>query len=185
MRPTILLDMDGCLADFQGGACRIHNAPDYGVKIWDWYKSDWGMDEEEFWGPILTRNFYQNHVDKLPWANELIGLAHSFGEVVISTANPFHPELIASKVQWIEDNLPFVDVMLGDRKSLMAKPGNILIDDSDKNVSSFWHSGGFAVHFPQPWNSADFATPYRLGYVRQQLSALTKVLEMNWEFKLC
>lgn len=168
----ILLDLDGVLADFNGGACEVHNKPLYVPEKWDYF-TDWGMTSDEFWKPIEDAGhcFYTNKVRPYPWAADLLRLVRQYGDFVIATANPLHPGLAASKTEWIRryvgDN---AQVMMGNRKDLLAAPGRVLIDDNDENVRKFVAGGGHGIRFPQLWNEARDLVDYRILSVKECLS---------------
>ena len=173
----ILLDLDGVVADFVGGACAVHGRPDYHVTRWSWY-DEWGQSDAEFWRPIALHgaSFYQRFVKPYPWAQDLLRLIKDTDlPFIIATANPLHAGLVASKVDWIRDHVGHdVSVMMGDRKDLLSSPGRILIDDNDKNVSDFRGRGGEAIIFPQPWNACSLQTSERLEWVRLSLARYEK-----------
>lgn len=171
----IFLDLDGVLANFTDGACKVHGRLGYCVKKWDWY-SDWGYSDDDFWRPIeeLGEDFYSKWVKPFPWNNDILRLVRSHGEFVIATANPLHPGLASSKTRWINEHIRGpVDVMMGNRKDLFSAPGRILIDDSDDNISRWRESGGDGILFPQPWNENRILVGERVQVVREQLEVLT------------
>jgi hypothetical protein len=85
------------------------------------------------------------------------------------------------KVHWLQQFFDprFRRYMLGSHKHLMAKPGVVLIDDSDAKCEKFIEAGGGAILFPQPWNSnydqIDARKPYgsRLAFVENQLDEIS------------
>lgn len=173
----ILLDLDGVLADFTGGANDVHGRPLYVVAKWDWY-SDWGMSDDEFWEPIkqLGHCFYARHVPQYPWAADLLRLVKDY---IIVTANPLHSGLASGKTDWIRKHIgydaPVITTCSGgnfhaaDLKAMLAGPDRILIDDSDENVAAFRAAGGKAITFPQPWNKAHAFTKHRIEFVKDCL----------------
>lgn len=169
-------DVDGVLADFIKGACAVHGHPDHVVRSWDWYKSDWGITDEEFWAPIYEcEDFYGDHVPKYSWADELVSVAAEYGPIVYATVNPLHDKLSASKTRWIRNNLgdqrPVFTVYEGPRgpnrrgKELLAAPNSVLIDDADANIEKWVKRGGRGILFPQLWNKeADLKEAEGVGY---------------------
>ena len=176
----IVLDLDGVLADFTGGACAVHGRPHHIVTTWDWYK-DWGHSDRDFWHPIEKMGFafYPVYVKPYPWLDELLTLVKQF-DWVLATANPLHPDLAASKVEWINKYIgKDAPVMMGNHKELLAKEGRLLIDDSDVNTNAFRGRGGMAVTFPQPWNKAKDNLKDRVGHIKRALEYYDDLLKRN------
>lgn len=154
-----LLDMDGVIVDFVGGASRLFGTdltkhPDWGIE------KALGITERQFWKKIdeAGEEFWED-LDEYPWTEELLLVLgeHSF---IISTSPSLHPNSTAGKVRWLKKKFGygFTNYMIGKHKYLMAKSGLTLIDDKDRNVEQFLYEGGSAVLFPQPWNAnRDFA----------------------------
>lgn len=62
------------------------------------------------------------------------------------------------KRAWLERNLrewhaQGFETLLCSNKAEHAKPGYVLIDDSDGEVQAFRQKGGKGIVFPRPWNS--------------------------------
>ena len=76
------------------------------------------------------------------------------GTFHISTSPSRAPASSMGKVHWLQQFFDprFRQYMLGSHKYLMAKPGVVLIDDSDVKCTKFIEAGGDAIVFPQPWN---------------------------------
>lgn len=175
----IHLDMDGVLSDFVTAALELHQSPD---AIHDWPPGEFnmarvlGISSSEFWGGIDRQGAdYWARLKPYPWFAELTALAREFGEVSILTSPSQHPDCPAGKVRWIHEHLGkgFRDFLIGPPKYLCARPGAVLIDDSDRNVDRFRLHGGQAILFPQPWNS-NHAITDRLAFVRRELEAARK-----------
>ncbi len=76
--------------------------------------------------------------------------------VCILTTPTEDPECLAGKLEWIHDHFPkwmHKQYLIGWQKHLLARPGALLIDDSDKNVDAFQKAGGQTLLVPRPWNS--------------------------------
>lgn len=149
----ILVDCDGVLADFVSSAARVHGkSPE--ILSWDFWL-EWGLEPEEFWAPLATRDFWLG-LQPYKWANDFLASLRELGEVTICTS-PMHLNTevcIGAKLDWLESYFGIrpVDVMVGRKKWLMAGKGRVLIDDYEENVSKFWQAGGSSILFPQPWN---------------------------------
>jgi hypothetical protein len=132
----ILLDCDGVLADFVGGASEVHGkSPE--IYSWDFWVQ-WRLEPEEFWAPLATREFWLG-LRPYKWAGELLAGLRELGEVTVCTA-PMHLNTevcIGAKLDWLESYFGIrpENVMVGRKKHLMAGKHRILIDDSEGQCS--------------------------------------------------
>jgi hypothetical protein len=80
----------------------------------------------------------------------------------------------SGKVAWIKNNLPNYQrrFLIGPPKQFCAHADAVLIDDADSNVDAFREAGGYAVLYPQPWNSRHGESGYRVEVMAQELMAL-------------
>ena len=155
MVPQILLDMDGVLADFVGGAAQLYGKDANLVDCWDFYHK-WEMTAEEFW-PALGRDFWAG----LPLTHEcrgIVKLAEGLvgAENVCLLSSPCMTEgCMEGKMDWIKRNLPDYRrrFLFGPAKQFATARHRVLVDDSDDNVRSFVKHGGCAVMVPRPWNT--------------------------------
>lgn len=171
----ILLDLDGVAVDFSSEACRLFGKPDLEIRSWD----SWtylGVTEREFWDTIdaAGHEFWRN-LPAYPWYSQLMSLFQGY-PVTFSTTPSKCASSAYGKRLWFLDQFgsDFTDYMMGGQKFLMAKPGAVLIDDSDKNVAKFREHGGSVVLFPQLWNSGRTLLPHtdRVDYVRSELNKI-------------
>lgn len=165
---TIYLDIDGVLNRFQLEAlqevgCQITDESEYPVECqWDIVGAAQrlGVDvtEQEFWDAI-PRCLWETS-EKTSWAGMLIGRCRrvvGHRNMYLLTSPTLDPECAAGKLKWIQTFLPnwlHRQFLMGPVKHCCARPGALLIDDSDKNVNAFRSAGGEAFLFPRPWNSA-------------------------------
>lgn len=168
-KKNILLDMDGVLSDFLTGALRVLDAK-YGpvhsgdpveayVKNYSQFAMEvyYGITPEQFWEPIAnTPNFWYD-LPCMPWARELLGVLRSFGDVTICTAPGNDVTCCTQKQAWLRDilDVDYHDVVMCNKKFLLANPDTILIDDYHKNITEFQLVGGKAVLVPSNWNTLD------------------------------
>mgnify|MGYP001187749547 CR=1 FL=1 len=154
-KPTIYLDMDGVLVDFVSGAIEatgIDLTHDTWTE-WDAYRlKEWSSDQ--FWAPINERLYFWEDLQPYPWAEELLELCKSFGEVVFCSTPSRNPESASGKLTWLQQRgwLKDHDCILMKDKWRLAKPGTILIDDRRDSCALFSAHGGKSICFPQPWN---------------------------------
>ena len=85
------------------------------------------------------------------------------------TSPTLSPDCLAGKLEWIQRHAPKWmqrQFLIGPSKHLCAKPGVLLIDDGDKNVTTFQERGGMAILVPRPWNSLHGCDP--VAYLSEQ-----------------
>lgn len=168
----ILLDMDGVLVDFSGAACALHGKPGTEILSWDMWNYLGLETEDDFWGKIdaVGVDFWTG-LNKYPWFDQLFALLSGYPWTIATTPSK-DPTSAYGKRVWLGQQFgrDFTNYMLGKQKHLLAKPGVLLIDDSDKNIRLFREAGGKAILFPQPWNHNRSLTGDRIEYVRSQLN---------------
>lgn len=160
----IILDMDECLSDFKGGACRLHgvakeeymrSAPPL---VWEAY-TYLGLTVDDFWNPIHQQGerFWEN-LERLPWCHELVKLVNevSKGNWIIATSPSRDPYCFSGKVKWLKRVFGnhFDRFSIGSHKHFYAQKGSILIDDREANCEKFIEHGGDAILFPSHGNIA-------------------------------
>ena len=186
MLDTVLIDMDGVLADFARHAFAKFDRLDI-LDNWPAGKYDLeeilGIPQDEIW-EVLDKEgpeFWAN-LPVLPWATDLCALTRKMvGRFYIATSPSRAPASSMGKVYWMQRFFDprFRRYMLGSHKYLMAKPGVVLIDDSDDKCAKFIEAGGSAILFPQPWNAnynkvlEGEAHGGRLAFVEEQIDILS------------
>ncbi len=164
-RAKCFLDQDGVIADFVGGACRVHSklnpfilAKNLGefelIKIW-------GMTEQQFWAPIdaLGVAFWEGLEPTQEAAKLVDFVTATFGQdnVAVLTAPSEDPGCIPGKRAWMKKYFPKLERKMifanASNKRFLAGPENWLVDDRDRNVDQFLADGGNGVLVPRPWNS--------------------------------
>jgi len=155
----VLLDCDGVIADFVGGACRLHQRADP-------YEGDknredgnmekiWGMDHDDFIKD-MDYDFWFN-LEVLPHATKLVAVLESaFGRenICLLTKPTKTRGACDGKRAWIEKNFPqYADrYLLGPDKTFCSHSNSLLVDDYIKNCRSFVQQGGRAYLVPAAWN---------------------------------
>lgn len=167
---TIFCDLDGVIADFVSAsieACDLPIGHD-DVKTWNFFKPY--MPAEEFWRTIHEQKYFWEDLPIYPWAHELVDMLKRHGDVVFCTDPSHDDESATGKIRWLKRH-GFVgpggmNYVLTAEKWRLAKPGTILVDDSEENCFEFTRKRGAGITFPQPWNFAgrDFI-PDRVGYL--------------------
>lgn len=177
----VFLDMDGVLSDFQGAACKLHQklSPSELASKNTWPPCEWnmpkvfGLSKEKFWGKIdETPNFWHD-MPMMPHCLDVLGVARGIADSVRVLTTPHdHAECYAGKFEWCRRVLNITPYLCRE-KHLLARPGRLLIDDSDENCDAFRAAGGSAILFPQHWNSAHDKAPFGpLFYLAQELGKL-------------
>lgn len=149
-----LLDLDGVLVDFVGGAAKLHGFDPALAVRWD-FMADVGLTQNQFWSP-LGEDFWAN----LPWMPDgmriLAIVEKAFGpENVCLLTSPCDTDgCMQGKLRWIRKHLPVYNrrYLMGSAKEFCASRDSLLIDDSDSNTTKFATAGGWGVLVPRPWN---------------------------------
>lgn len=178
MLDRILLDIDGVLADFVGGALRLFHRLD---ALEAWPPGEWevarviGVADEDFWATVDHggEDFWAR-LEPTPWAAGFVELCEGVcpGRVSLLSSPSRDPYSAAGKIQWIRSHFPQFEqryIFAPAEKELLAAPGRLLIDDNDGNCERFAAAGGDAIVFPQPWNRIG-AVPDPVGYVADLLA---------------
>lgn len=160
---TILLDMDGVIANFVCAALDACNkATNKNITIEDYPKHEWEISNiydisvAEFWEIINgTENFWLN-IELYPWSYKLWAYLNTYTDnIVISTAPGHDPKCAYEKQIWIKKHFGIDNdkMMIGRKKWLMARPDTLLIDDNTLNCNNFSEYGGNVIQVPSNWNT--------------------------------
>jgi len=171
---TILLDIDGVLADFVGATLALFGRQEVSVDRWNFH-TQLGMTSNEMWNRIdgAGHDFWAD-MPKLPWADELVEMLIRSGLTTILCTSPSLSDGCNSgKVAWIRKNFPQFhrQFMITPCKHLL-RGDFVLIDDSDDNVKKFRQNSQPAILFPQPWNLNMDLIANRIGYIKFSLEGL-------------
>jgi 5'(3')-deoxyribonucleotidase len=146
----VFIDMDGVLCDFVGGVCELCN-----------YNDAWPYGEYDIckvvgcniW-PLLEKAGLQwwTGLKKTEEADELLRTVTNY-DYYICTSPTLDPMSAAGKLIWLQVHYPQVErrFFITPHKYLLAKD-NILIDDSDEQITKWHNTGGIGVLLPRPWN---------------------------------
>ena len=182
MITQICLDIDGVLVDWCGAVCKIFGQdPDdvyarwmpgnditepLGISLTDMWKA---VDAygEDFWSGL----------EAYPWCDELWETCTAIAPTILLTSPSRNPASVAGKVRWMQERFGdgFRDFSISPRKHFCARPGAVLIDDTDKNCDQFvtgvdgQPTGAKAIVFPQPWNSLKHFQWNPFEFARQSL----------------
>lgn len=155
---TLFFDLDGVLADFVGGALRVHGAElaresvTWGFPLQIGFT---GVDDPRFWAPFgfdywSNLEPYADGFALLAAARFMLGVER----IGLLTSPCDTAGCVDGKRKWVARHLPDYRrrLFVGSAKELFAGPTKILIDDHDPNCSKFTAAGGHAITPPRPWN---------------------------------
>lgn len=115
------------------------------------------VSAEYFWNLVTPAVW--DHLPRRYEANQLLSLCEGYvgrENVIICTASLGDPLHYAGKMAWIYRNLPewtHRQVSITSMKHAYARPGSLLIDDSEANINKFRATrDGEAILVPRPWN---------------------------------
>ncbi len=159
MNDTILLDMDGVIADFVTAAAVALNMPCDPTKVQGWdLPKHFGIDAAAFWAAQDAIPDFWLQIKPYPNIGLFIDTLRTYGEVYFLTAPSLHRNCASHKIAWLRQHVGDWTTgrfLIGKPKHLLAKPyGTVLIDDSDANCDAWGQAGGQYVTFPRSWNGA-------------------------------
>ena len=150
--PTIYLDMDGVLADFNTAARSYLNASKADEKN----AAQNGRWPKHSWHKLVDAPNFYRHLPKMPLADELVKLAYRFKnelgwDICILTAIPTNnevPDVFQDKFDWMAEHYPGIRLCFGPYstdKYKHARKGDILVDDRSSNCEEWTATGQRAV----------------------------------------
>lgn len=161
MTKVLYFDIDGVLARFTDGACRIHGRLVQQPTVWNFHKEQWSptMTSAELFAP-MGRAFWAG-LDLWDDGMRLLQLTewkmHPHHKRIGLLTSPCETDgCIDGKRDWIGKHLPeykFRLIPTPAKGELFAHPNAILVDDSDDNIASWREHGGVGVLVPRPWNA--------------------------------
>jgi hypothetical protein len=144
--PTIFLDMDGVVADFDAHAAEIigrMHAPNTRFLQEEWQKI---LNYPRFYRDLPLCKDAEYLV-----SNVLTMAQQNNMDVKFLSAIPRNNDLpwaAYDKVLWAQKYFPEIPVWVGpysDDKQLRSHPGEVLIDDRKTNIKQWHAKGGFAI----------------------------------------
>ena len=179
----IKFDVDGVLARFTTGACKIHGRPTDETPIYTTWNHHytWGIKDEAFYAPMgkaFWRDLpvWDDGMQLLRLVEAMVGRdAISFLSAPVRTAG-----CEEGKRAWFAATLPqydpWADLFLGGAKHKHAHADGILVDDSESNCQKWEKADGIAILVPRPWNAfrdlCDENGSFHVGYVQDQIGRL-------------
>lgn len=151
-KPTLYLDMDGVLADFNALARQTLNATSQDEHA----AAARGRWPDEEWRKLKdVPNFYRI-LPKTDIADDLVTLARCFRDqlgwriralTAIPKGNDM-PDAFQDKLEWMQEHYPDIRVYFGPYskdKQRHAQPGDYLVDDRVDNCREWTEAGGVAI----------------------------------------
>lgn len=150
--PTLYIDMDGVVADFNGFAATVLREPvDFSTEKWT----------EEQWSKLRSYPCLYKHLPKMARADEIMAIARKFRNylgwrVYMLTAVPKAndvPDAFSDKIYWMLKYYPDIPVRFGPfakNKKDHCKPGDVLFDDRVSNCEEWSQAGGRAILAKDP-----------------------------------
>ena len=148
MEPTLYLDMDGVVADWETAIADI-----LGYKL---VEGDRWPDQD--WRKIIQFQRVYRDIPLLPWALEFVDEACEIARaanyaVKFLTAVPRRndfPYAFEDKVHWANKHFPTIPVWFGpysQDKQKRAAPGQVLVDDRMTNINEWIAQNGIGIYF--------------------------------------
>jgi len=137
--PTVFLDCDGVLADFDKGAARV-----LGMHPRE-YERRFGL--KQFWARLASTPDFFDALDLLPDALELFEAVRPLKPVIL-TGLPRGDWAEPQKRRWAARHFPGVEVITTSAalKREHCRPGDALVDDRDKYRRLWEQAGGIFIH---------------------------------------
>ena len=109
-----------------------------------------------FWEWVSRRIWEDMPKSKQFWLLDATACMVGQKNVLIATSPTKSADCHHGKYHWIRDHVPEWckrQYSITPRKSWLARPGVLLIDDADANCEAFREGGGDALLVPRPWNT--------------------------------
>jgi len=180
----IFLDLDGVLADWIGGVCRLYgidrSLAENTTGPYQDISDVLGVSTNALWRAVdEAGSRFWAELDRYPWARPLFEYCEAIAPTTILTSPSWHPTSLSGKLEWLNRHLrwrgekAFRQYLIGPDKVACARPGALLIDDRDSQCEAFRAAGGSAILFPQPWNKMRDRKD-RAGHVYDELGSMAK-----------
>lgn len=184
MITEVLLDMDGVLVDFIGGAGRMHGISDLyadRANYGKWNCNEFlGLTYPEFIAPMRT-DFWAN-LDWMPDGRTILNILEDrFGEENICLlSDPSNCGMaMEGKMLWIKKHMPkyLKRYLMGPAKFFAGSHNRMLVDDRDLNIDEFQKRKLPTLQVPRRWNRLHFYEPVE--YVSEFLDDMQKRLPVR------
>jgi 5'(3')-deoxyribonucleotidase len=153
----ILLDVDGVLADFVGHV--INTFEKHGLRRWNYQDVNtldlpqlMLPDEQKIYDTVCREPGWCSQIPWYTGARLFLRQLQHLGTVEVLTTPWTTPGWKRERTEWLR---PYFDgcITFSDRKA--AHDGDILIEDTSYNTSSWWKPGRCPILIDRPWNRHD------------------------------
>ncbi len=157
---TVLVDVDGVLADFVGGVCaRVNETIPkivHQFKPTDFKEWDIGKLLPSYWKGIVSKPGFCYNLEPYPDAKEGMKALLDSGAKIVVVTSPWHSETwISERIEWLALHMKISrqDVIFAEGKHKALIKGDFLIEDSLENAQA-WNrnQSGYAHLVNRPWN---------------------------------
>lgn len=159
----IFLDIDGVMADWLGGVCKLLSIDDSDETVRQTIMND-GLQaivsKKDMWKAVdKAGEDWWASLQLFSWSRDLWNYCRdlSNGEVYFLTAPSHRSSCLAGKHTWIRRNFKTDRFVITSHKHLCATQNSVLIDDRENKVNSFTEAGGTGLLFPHHYLISDFA----------------------------
>lgn len=184
MTKTILLDIDGVIANFDELIIKyanLHNIElDMDQDIWDMTAfPEFIHLKDRFWKFILNEPGLIYGLNKYDFSNEFVDDLRELGNVVACTSSVFPGTFSSERINWLMDKFDFKreDIILTSKKYLIK--ADYLIDDKPANVISYaleWpESIVFHYQTPGRYEFMINPSPHNIYYSKYYYSILDEI----------
>jgi|GEM_PF-4600221 len=160
----IILDLHGCLADFEKQFRQHHNAHSSWSRPGSYDLECAGVPRKNWW-KCIDREFWQQ-MEPTCEAGFILNMLRKNGfeynDIAVVTHFPYDSgmnleqigEYQIGNLLWLKKYYPMLvdNFFVGANKCFFARPNFILIDDHDKNVDQFEMNGAIGILVPRIWN---------------------------------
>jgi hypothetical protein len=146
--PQLFLDLDGVLADFEGGAHQLLKMPPKEFQE--------GHGPGGFWKRLATAKDFYGGLELLPDAMELFNAVKHLDPIIL-TGLPIGKWAEPQKRGWVERHFPGTQVIttLARKKSTFCEQGDALVDDQERYREAWEAAGGIFIHHASAADSID------------------------------
>lgn len=137
--PTVFLDCDGVLADFDAGATYLFGMPPR--------EFEQRFGPKRFWSRMASHEDFFGQLPLLPDALELYEAVRHLQPIIL-TGLPRGNWAEPQKRRWAERHFPGVEVITTSAalKREHCRPGDALVDDREKYQHLWEQAGGVFIH---------------------------------------
>lgn len=157
MTQRLFLDLDGVMADFDA-----HFPATFGL-------DHRGLADDDMWATINAHPTYFRDMPPCPGAVDFFRTVEQFDPIVLTACPKSNYAHVArQKRAWVREHLStsimILPVMGGRFKPLfMHAPGDVLIDDFEKNCAAWTDEGGVAILHRSFAETSRALAPLQLG----------------------